>query len=62
MSKNTYGSLGLRFASLNDCFGKSVKTETLFINLYDYWTNFHDEKKKMFLAFTFDMETWNVHP
>ena len=46
MSKNTYGSLGLRFASLNDCFGKSVKTETLFINLYDYWTNFHDEKKK----------------
>ena len=46
MSNNTYGSLGLRIASLNDCFGKSVKTDTLFINLYDYWTNFHDENKK----------------
>ena len=48
MSNNTCGSLGLRFASLNDCFGKSVKTDTLFINLYDYWTNFHDENKKFY--------------
>ena len=36
MSSNTYGSLGLRIASLNNCFGKSVKTDTLFINLHDY--------------------------
>ena len=36
MSNNTSGSLGLRFASLDDHFGKSVKTDTLFINLYDY--------------------------
>ena len=48
MPNNTYGSLGLRIASLNDCFGKSVKTDTLFINLYDYWTNFHDENKKYY--------------
>ena len=46
MSNNTYGSLGLRIATLNDRFGKSVKTDTLFKNLYDYWTNFHDENKK----------------
>ena len=46
MSGNTYGSLGLRIASLNDCFGKSVKANTLFINLYDYWISFHDENKK----------------
>ena len=38
--------MGLRIASLNDCFGKSVKTDSLFINLYDYWTNFRDENKK----------------
>ena len=46
MSNNTYGSLGLRIASLIDCFGKSVKTDTLSINLYDYWANFHDGNKK----------------
>ena len=45
MSNNTYGSLGLRIATLNDRFGKSVKTDTLFINLCDYWTNFHDKNK-----------------
>ena len=50
MSSNTYGSLGLRIASLNNCFGKSVKTDTLFINLYDYWTNFHDENKKFYFC------------
>ena len=48
MSNNTYGSLGLRIATLNHCFGKSVKTDTLFINLYDYWTNFHNENKKFY--------------
>ena len=48
LSNNTYGSLGLRIASLNDCFGKSIKTDTLFINLYDYWTNFHDKNKKFY--------------
>ena len=48
LSNNTYGSLGLRIASLNDCFGKSIKTDTLFINLYDYWTNFHDKNKKSY--------------
>ena len=48
MSNNTYGSLGLRIASLNDCFGNSVKTDTLFINLYDYWTNFHNENKNFY--------------
>ena len=49
MSNNTYGSLGLRIASLIDCFGKSVKTDTLSINLYDYWANFHDGNKKFYI-------------
>ena len=48
MPSNTYGSLALRIATLNDRFGKSVKTDTLFKNLYDYWTNFHDENKKIY--------------
>ena len=48
MSNNTYGSLGLRIATLNDRFGKSVKTDTLFINLCDYWTNFHDKNKNFY--------------
>ena len=48
MSDNTYGSLGVRIASLNYCFGKSIKTDTLFKNLYDCWTRFHDENKKYY--------------
>ena len=34
MSNNSYGSLGLPIARLNDCFGKSVEADTFFINLY----------------------------
>ena len=44
MSSNSYGSLGLPIASLNDCFGKSVETDTFFLNLHDYWTNFYNKK------------------
>ena len=50
MSNNTYGSLGLRIATLTNRFGKTVKTDTLFINLYDYWTNFHNENKKIYFC------------
>ena len=34
--------------------GKSVETDNFFINLYDYWTNFYHENKKIF----FFILTW----
>ena len=42
MSNNTYGSYGLREEHLNDPLGKKIKFDTLFNNLYDYWTLYHD--------------------
>ena len=44
----TYGSANLRVKSLADKVGKKVKNVTLFHNLYDYWTSFHDPNKKYF--------------
>ena len=44
----TYGSANLRVESLADKVGKKVKNVTLFHNLYDYWTSFHDPNKKYF--------------
>ena len=41
MSNNTYGSYGLREERLNDSLGKKIKFDTLFNNLYDYWTLYH---------------------
>ena len=46
MLDNTYGSLGLRIKRLNDRFGKHVKSDTLFLNLYDYWTEFYNPNKR----------------
>ena len=34
----TYGSADLRVACLDDERGKNIKGESLFLNLYDYWT------------------------
>ena len=39
MSDNTYGSSNLRFESISHISGKTIK-DTLFCNIYDYWTNF----------------------
>ena len=41
MSDNTYGSDSLRFITINNNRGMNIKSDTLFINIYDYWTNFH---------------------
>ena len=38
MSDNTYDSHGLRLKLLYDLLGKNIKFDTLFNNLYDYWT------------------------
>lgn len=40
--------VGLRIESLSDRFGNHVKKDTLFNNLYDYWTRFHDSNKRYF--------------
>ena len=37
--------LGLRITCLNDPLGNHVKSDTLFLNLYDYWTESHNPQK-----------------
>ena len=46
MSDKTYGSSNLRFESINNISGRRIKTDTLFCNIYDYWTTFHDPRKR----------------
>ena len=48
MSDNTYGSYDLRCARLTDIKGRHIKEDTLFLNTYDYWTNFHNPNKIYF--------------
>ena len=55
---STYGSVGLRIESLNDLFGKKVKKDILFNNLYDFWTRFHDPNKKYF--WWYPQLLWNI--
>ena len=47
MSNNTYGSYGLREERLNDPLGKKIKFDTLFNNLYDYWTLYHHPNQQI---------------
>ena len=47
MSNNTYGSYGLREERLNDPLGKKIEFDTLFNNLYDYWTLYHHPNQKI---------------
>ena len=42
MSDNTYVSYGLRVGRLYDLKGKSIKEDTLFLHIYDYWTEFQN--------------------
>ena len=46
MSDNTYGPFGLHIGRLRDIEGKYINEDTLFLHLYDYWTNFHDPNKR----------------
>ena len=46
MSDNTYGFANLRIRRIGNKFGKHILTDTLFINLYDYWTEFHNPQKR----------------
>ena len=41
MSDNTYSSDSLCIITINDNSRKHIKNEMLFLNIYDYWTNFH---------------------
>ena len=54
MSDNTYVSYDLRSARLTDIEGRHIKEDTLFLNIYDYWTNFHNPNKIYFC--------WNDEP
>ena len=41
----TYANLRVIF--MNDERGKNIKTDTLFENLYDYWTSYHNPNKSL---------------
>ena len=45
----TYGSANLRVVFMDDERGKRIKEDTLFENLYGFWTSYHDPNKKLFL-------------
>ena len=41
----TYGSSNLRVQYLHDEKGKKIKSNSLFENIYDYWSAYHDNNK-----------------
>ena len=43
---STCGSANLRIKRIGNKFGKHIQTDTLFTNLYDYWTDFRNRQKK----------------
>ena len=47
MSNNIYGSYGLCEERLNDPLGKKMKFDTLFNNLFDYWTLYHHPNQQI---------------
>ena len=44
----TYGSANLRVLFINDEKRREIKKDTLFENLQDFWTSFHDPNKRIF--------------
>ena len=58
MSEETYGSVQLRVESIEDKLGKKVKKDTLFYNLYNYWTSYHNPNKRFF--WWFDQKLWRL--
>ena len=67
MSDNTYSSDSLRIITINDNGGKHIKNETLFLNIDDYWTNFHStiyflEKPEYLFKFEKNIRRkWKTH-
>ena len=66
MSDNTYSSDSLRIITINDNGGKHIKNETLFLNIDDYWTNFHStiyflEKPEYLFKFEKNRRKWKTH-
>ena len=45
---STYGSADLQIEILNNRNGSYIKKDTLFNNLYDFWTRFHNPNKRCF--------------
>ena len=43
----TYGSAKLIVLFMDDGKGREIKKDTLFENLYDFWTTFHDPNKSL---------------
>ena len=43
------GSVELRVVFINEEEGKLIKSSTLFLNLYDFWTYFHASYKTLFI-------------
>ena len=44
----TYQSAKLRVVFMNDERRDRIKTDTLFENLYDFWTSYHNSNKSIF--------------
>ena len=44
----TYSSAKLTVLFMDDENGREIKKDTLFKNLYDFWTAFHDPNKNLF--------------
>ena len=43
----TYSSAKLRVVFMDAERGDRIKTDTLFENLYDFWTSYHDSNKSI---------------
>ena len=44
----TYSSAKLTVLFMDDENGREIKKDTLFENLYDFWTAFHDSNESLF--------------
>ena len=44
----TYGSAKLRVVFMDYQRGDRIKTDTLFENLFEFWTSYHDSNKSIF--------------
>ena len=47
----TSGSAELRISFIKDEEGKLIKTDSLFENLYDFWTCFYAKYKSIFISY-----------
>ena len=58
----TYGAAGLRSIFMNDEKGKLIATDTLFENLYDFYTSYHDPAKSILLVSSKNQKTRKYYP